>query len=1285
MSRLFLTLYNLFKERKLVFVILLLGFLGLVGFLALELQFEEDISKIMPVDEKVAELNRVFENSEFSDRLVLNVTYADSIVRPENPEQLIAFCDTLVNRLQQSLDATLLKEINYKIDESQFLELYNTLYENLPLFLDSADYQNIEELINPAEVDQRIKGAYRALLSPAGFALRESVLRDPLGFTRLAFNKLQSFQIDENYEIYQGYIVTNDYRNLLLFISPAQSARETMINKALLAKLDEVSLEVVQQFQGEIQLEYFGAVAVAVDNATRIRKDVTATVTVAMIVLLLLIGFFFRRLHIFFLLVIPVLFGALASLAILYLFKGKVSIISIGIGSILLGITLDYSLHIFTHYRSTLSVPRVIKDLALPIFMSSLTTASAFLCLYFIRSEALHDLGLFAALSVLITALFALIILPFFLKVKNQKPQAHHSSFLDKIAAYPIDRNRWVLAFIVLVSIVCTFTASKFEFEDDLNRVNYMSEKTRAAETKLNSITSATMRGIYLIASGETLEEALANNEKILPIADSLKALGLIKEYTSASKLLLTPRLQEEKLQVWKDYWTADKKEALKNAISESAQALRFKANTFNGFYELLDREFAPQVSSAFSPLIDAFLKDYISQREGMVSVLTLLRLDQEDKPQVYSTFQNVAQVNILDKEYMVSKFVDILRNDFNLLVKISLLLVFLMLHLAYGRIELAFIAFTPIMLSWLWTLGLMSLFGLKFNIINIIITTFVFGLGIDYSIFVMRGLMQEYKLGEQNLASYKTSILLSALTTVTGIGVMIFAQHPALKSIAGLSLIGISSVLLITFTIEPLLFRWLIYNNKGGRREYPRTLINTLKTLYTYGLLAFGAILISLVGLVIFAFVFIPIEKRKYAVHWLIWILSKLYLRISFPFHRKTINLHGEDFSKPSVIISNHKSHIDTPNMFALTPKLIIITKAWVYNFPFYRLVCWMADFFPVTTGIDDILPKLKERIDNGYHIAIFPEGSRSKTDKINRFHKGAFYMAEQLNLDIVPVYLHGTGRFLRKGSFWGQSNDLVVKIGERISPDDPQFSSAYAKRTKEVCFHYRQEYAKLMAASRTTFYYRRQLLENYIYKGPVLEWYARIKLKIEDYYEPFDQLIPKQATITDIGCGYGFLTYMLHFRSADRKLIGIDYDEQKIKTARNCTAKSNQVEFFHADIVNYEFASSDVFILKDVLHYLRKEEQWQVLEYCLSKLKEGGQLIIRDGDGDLANRHQKTKWTEIYSTKTGFNKTKNKLYYLSGRELEAWAKQHQLKIKRIDNTKRTSNIIFVLRKIKQ
>ena len=63
--------------------------------------------------------------------------------------------------------------------------------------------------------------------------------------------------------------------------------------------------------------------------------------------------------------------------------------------------------------------------------------------------------------------------------------------------------------------------------------------------------------------------------------------------------------------------------------------------------------------------------------------------------------------------------------------------------------------------------LGLMGIFGIKFNIINIIVSTLIFGLGDDYSIFIMDGLLQEYRTGSKNLSSFKSSILLSAITTL--------------------------------------------------------------------------------------------------------------------------------------------------------------------------------------------------------------------------------------------------------------------------------------------------------------------------------------------------------------------------------------------------------------------------------------------------------------------------------------------------------------------------------------
>ena len=117
---------------------------------------------------------------------------------------------------------------------------------------------------------------------------------------------------------------------------------------------------------------------------------------------------------------------------------------------------------------------------------------------------------------------------------------------------------------------------------------------------------------------------------------------------------------------------------------------------------------------------------------------------------------------------------------------------------LIYGSLELTIVSFVPMVISWIWILGIASIFDIRFNFINIILATFIFGLGDDFSIFITDGLQKKYKYKEKVLGHYKTGILLSSISTIVGTGVLIFAEHPALKSIALLSVLGIVTIVFV-------------------------------------------------------------------------------------------------------------------------------------------------------------------------------------------------------------------------------------------------------------------------------------------------------------------------------------------------------------------------------------------------------------------------------------------------------------------------------------------------------
>jgi 2-polyprenyl-3-methyl-5-hydroxy-6-metoxy-1,4-benzoquinol methylase len=195
------------------------------------------------------------------------------------------------------------------------------------------------------------------------------------------------------------------------------------------------------------------------------------------------------------------------------------------------------------------------------------------------------------------------------------------------------------------------------------------------------------------------------------------------------------------------------------------------------------------------------------------------------------------------------------------------------------------------------------------------------------------------------------------------------------------------------------------------------------------------------------------------------------------------------------------------------------------------------------------------------------------------------------------------------------------------------------------------------------------------------------RIKTKLEKNYKVFHELVPQEGKILDIGCGYGFMAYMLHFTAAKRIITGIDYDEEKIETANHCFSKSDNVNFIHSDVLSFNFEKYDAIIMADILHYLQPDEQKQVIEKCMQQLNDGGIVIIRDGDKDTAKAHKKTELTEFFSTRVfKFNKIADKgISFLSAKFIREMAAQYKMECREISDSEITSNTIFVLKKMQE
>jgi 1-acyl-sn-glycerol-3-phosphate acyltransferase len=557
-------------------------------------------------------------------------------------------------------------------------------------------------------------------------------------------------------------------------------------------------------------------------------------------------------------------------------------------------------------------------------------------------------------------------------------------------------------------------------------------------------------------------------------------------------------------------------------------------------------------------------------------------------------------------------------------------------------------------------------------------ISTFIFGLGDDYSIFMTEGHLQKLQFKRDNILTFKRSVILSALTTVIGIGVLLFAGHPALKSIALVTVIGILSAVVISFVLQPVLINFLTHY-QGRKRSQPVTLYNYFFSITSlvYFLIAviFGGFLIPFLKILP-----IPAKTKKYLVHCVIWFFSITVSYQNIHVKKTLINRQRGMFKKPVVVISNHQSSLDLVLLLMLYPKLVILANTKSWNNPFYGRIIRFAEFIRSDTGLDEAIDTIRKRVEDGYSIIIFPEGTRAVDCKIKRFHKGAFYLADQLNLEIQPILIHGACQRLNKKEFFLRRGRITLKFFDRINLKDGKYGNDYSIQAKSVLKYMRNEFEIMKRPLETPDRMKYNLINRYIFRGPVLEWYLRIKLKLEKNYNLFHEIVPREATITDIGCGYGFMSVMLALTSDKRMITGIDYDEDKIITAQNCTEDLGNLKFITQNILLQQLPPSDVFLLMDVLHYMSEEKQTNLIKNCFASLNNNGMILIRDADADLVKRTTGTKITEFFSTQIGFNKTKEKLSFVSGQMIKDLASKNGFHVRVIDNVRFTSNLIYVI-----
>jgi predicted RND superfamily exporter protein len=527
----------------------------------------------------------------------------------------------------------------------------------------------------------------------------------------------------------------------------------------------------------------------------------------------MVLGYCFRNKSTLFMLLSPVVYGVFFSLACMYWLKGGMSLMAMGIGAIVMGVALSYCLHVLTHYKYVSDPVQILKDQATPVILGCLTTIGAFLGLLFTESDLLKDFGWFASFAMVGTTFFALVFLPHFFRPEGNRRSDKAFRVLDKINSYPLDEKRGVRIALELICLVCLFTAGWVTFDSNLRNIGYNEPKVVKSRQLYEEKNSKGFATQYYAATAEDLDEALVYNKAILATLDSLKQEGALHQYAKVSELFIPLEEQEERIALWKDYWTEERIADVRLTIDRMAKKNGLDPVMFEPFYMMIESDYEAESLYEAEVLPESLVSNFIEETtEGNFMVFTSVQLLEENKKVVNDAVAAQPHAVVIDPFYYTNDMVKLLNDDFNTILGISSVFVFLVLLVSFRSIPVALIAFLPMGLSWYVVQGIMGIFGVQFNLINIIIATFIFGIGVDYSIFVMTGLIAKAKGEDDNLLTYhKTAIFFSAFVLMVVTVALLFATHPAIHSIGISTLIGMSATILITYTLQPALFRYLM------------------------------------------------------------------------------------------------------------------------------------------------------------------------------------------------------------------------------------------------------------------------------------------------------------------------------------------------------------------------------------------------------------------------------------------------------------------------------------------
>ena len=712
-------------------LILTLGVIGLLLAAAIHLtEIDTDITRFLPHKQTVfSDAGRIFKYHPLQSAMVIDL----GVSKPDR-QRLLQCGQFATKRLKAS---GLFDQVGTESMQSVVPDLMNHVMDHLPVLFTADELTHqVLPLLDPSSIRHQLAALRNQLMGLDAIGQAEWIARDPLGFRRVVLAKLAQLAPTTEVQIYQGQLFSKDNRHLLLVAAPARPGTDTAFARRIADLMDTLGAELRQRYGADnpVTLTPMGAYRAALDNERIMRRDVQKAIVLATLGIAVLLLLAFPRPVVGLFAFLPAVAGTVAAFFVLALAYRTLSIMALGFGGAIISITVDHGIaYLLFLDRSTTSYGKAASTEVRAIgLMATLTSVGAFSALYLTGFPVLQQLGLFAGLGIAFSFLFVHLVFP---KLFPALPPAKKRSLplrklVDKL---PVARKG--AALVALGFAVIMGLQIRPDFNTRLSAMNTVGPDTAAAEDLVTQVWgSAIFNKIYLMAEAPSPEALQKVDDTLQALADEDLKSHRLKAGFMPSTVFPGPERRRENWAAWRAFWTQRRVAAVRQALARAAD-LGFAGNAFAPFMKMIRAQ--NMAAAGEIPKKYHALMGIAKRADGTWMQFATFAPGQDYDADLFrERYGGTARIfDPTDFSHAMGRalFATFTRMLTVIGIGVALMLIFFFLDL-----KLTLIALTPVLFALVCTLGTLGWTGRQLDIPALMLAIIVFGMGIDYALFLV-------------------------------------------------------------------------------------------------------------------------------------------------------------------------------------------------------------------------------------------------------------------------------------------------------------------------------------------------------------------------------------------------------------------------------------------------------------------------------------------------------------------------------------------------------------------